>query len=332
MGIWDFRQLQQNLDKKAAPNLVMLFGDEDYLVSEALKLLRQNVLKEGAIDFNYDQFFVGDAPMARIVDTVETLPMMCERRLVVLRFVERLTDKSWIDLFQLFENPVESTCFILVAAKVDKRKKYFKTIERAGQVVELKKPYENQIPAWIEYISFSHNLKLDKEGMHLIHQLVGSNLSEINSEIVKLKQFVGEAPKATAADILQVISKVKVDSVFELTDAIGKRDRVEALTCLANLLEHGQNELGTMAMISRHVRVLETLKQGLNEGLRGAKLCAKVGVPSFFLQKYMSQVNLWKDAQIANTIRALHETDIALKSSPVSSAIWLENFILKTCR
>ena len=103
------------------------------------------------------------------------------------------------------------------------------------------------------------------------------------------------------------------------------------MTCLANLLEYGQNEIGALALIARHVRILSTIKEGLRAGLAGARLSAKAGVPHFFLGDYVSQTKHWTDKKIARTMHALHETDRALKSSPISGHIWLENFIIKTC-
>ncbi len=332
MAIWDFRQLQQNIELKDFPRLSLIFGEESYLIGEALKLVRYQVSEEASSDFNYDQFFVGLDSASKVRDTAEMLPMMAARRLVIYRDVDKLKEKDWAQIYSLLEDPIDSTCFVLVATKIDKRKKYYKTCLKNGQVVELKKPYDNQVPAWIDYIAYNHELKLSRPSIQVLQQLVGSQLADLNSEMAKLKQYLGDKTQVSEADVLKVVSKVRVDSVFDLTEAIGKKDRAAALTFLANLLDHGQNEMAAIALILRHVRILGALNDGLRQGLRGAKLCSKVGVPSFFLQKYMHQSEKWNEKQLAQTVRVLHETDKAIKSSPVSSHIWLENFILKTCQ
>jgi DNA polymerase-3 subunit delta len=332
MASWDFRQLQQNLDSQNFPNLALIFGDEIFLLNEALKLIKKQVVDSSLLDFNYDQFFAGMDSASKVRDAVEQLPMMSNRRLVIYRDVEKLKDKDLEVLNPILDNPIESTCLILVSETVDKRKKIFKSCEKNGQTIELKKPYENQIAAWIDYIAYNHKLKLTKPGMEMLHQLVGSHLMDLKGEIQKLKQYLGDKNEASEEDILKVVSRLRVDSVFDLTEAIGKKDKVKALTVLANLMDHGQSEIGTLALIARHMRTLSSIQSGLEEGLRGAKLCAKVGVPSFFLQKYLYQSERWNKKQLAETMNALHETDKAIKSSPVSSHIWLENFILKTCQ
>lgn len=166
----------------------------------------------------------------------------------------------------------------------------------------------------------------------MILQLVGQNLSEINNETMKLKQYLGDKTEATIDDVLKVVSHARVDSIFDLTNAIGRRDRSGALVYLAHLLENGQSEVGALSLILRHVRILAALREGQSIGLTGAKLSAKVGIPNFFLKQYQEQAKKWDDRKITKTLNALHKTDLALKSSPVSSHIWLENFIVQTCQ
>lgn len=328
---WDLRRLQQSLLRDDPAPLYFLVGEDAYLIDESLKLLRQQSLKNGAVDFNYDSFYVGEVKTEQVRDTVETLPMMCERRLVIYKGVQALKEGDWERLYPILERPVESSTFVLVADKIDKRKKYFKLLAKQATVVELNPPYENQMPAWIDYIAFQQGLELSTESRSLLQQFVGVNLSEIHNEVKKLKNYLAERKKVEPEDVLAVVSHSKVESIFDLTNAIGRKDRALALTCLANLLEHGQNEVGALALVTRHVRILMGLKEGLRSGLNGAKLSAKVGIPNFFLQQYLAQVRLWDEAKIKKTIYALHETDKALKSSPVSSHIWLENFIIRTC-
>src|SRR5262249_39019174 len=159
----------------------------------------------------------------------------------------------------LIEEPVLSTALVFIGNKIDKRKKHFKRLLEKGIAIEFKRPFDNQIPDWIRSLSRKRDLKLTPDAVLLFHQLVGSNLTDIDAELTKLSEFLGGAgTKKTAdvEDILKSVSRLRVDSVFDLTDAIGRGDRARALDCLVNLLDHGQSEVGVLALISRHVRIL----------------------------------------------------------------------------
>jgi DNA polymerase-3 subunit delta len=329
---WDLRRLQLSLDKKKPAHVYFLYGEETFLVDEALKVIKSKVLEEGAHDFNFDSFIAPETSTGHVRDAVETLPVMCERRLVVYKNVESLKDDAWGELEPVFAKPFDSATLVLVAGKIDKRKKHIKRLQSAAVFVELKKPFDNQIPIWIEYIAHLNDVKLSGEATAAIQELVGTNLSEVNNEIKKIRQFLGAKRKnIELEDVLTVVSRARVESVFNLTDAIGRRDRAQALVCLANLLEHGQNEMGVVALIHRQMKILSSICEGRKAGLNGSRLSQKVGVPEFFMKQYLEQARLWDQSKLTGAIRALHETDKALKSSPVSSHIWLENFILRTC-
>ena len=329
---WDLRRLQQYLEKYKAHSLVLAFGEEAYLMNESVDLIKRKVVNEGASDFNYDQFFAGDNKVSQVRDAVETLPVMAERRLVIFKDVHKLKEADWVQLMPVLESPIESCVLVLTADKIDKRKKYYKKVNEHGIALELKKPYDNQIPMWIDYIAFQNDLQLSRDATSMVHQTVGSHLSDVNNELKKLKQYMGDKKEADVEDVLKVVSRTRVDSVFHLTDAIGRRDRAAALVCLANLLDHGQSEIGTLALIARHIRILADIKLGMTSGLSTPQLSSKVGVPQFFLKQYLHQAKSWEDAKIFKTMEVLQKTDKALKSSPVSSHIWLESFIIQTCQ
>lgn len=331
MSGWDLRRLQMHLQKGAPQSLYFLIGEDYFLIQEALAGLKSVVLSEGATDFNQDQFFAGDDDVVKIRDTIEMLPMMCARRLVVVRDAQDFKDKDWDVLLPVLESPVDTTTTIFIADKIDKRKKAFKKLEEVGAFVELARPYDNQLNPWIDYIAAKLGLTVSQEAAALLKQLIGSSLTELNNELLKLRDFIGERKSVEGEDILKVVSRSKADTIFDLTNAIGKKDRALALQLLAHLLEQGQSEVGAVAMIARHLRILSVVRDGAKEGLPTAKLCLKAGIPQFFLPDYQKQAKAWSEDKLDKAMHALKETDKALKSSPVSSHIWLENFILKAC-
>lgn len=331
MPAWDERKFNESLNRGQIQPLYYLYGEEVYLLNEAVNGLIKSSLQEGMSDFNLDVFYGQDASGSQVRDAIETLPMMAQRRVVVLKEGQDFKVKDLETLLPVVQSPVDSTTFIIVATKVDKRKKFFKDFQKNGVVVEFRKPFEQQIPGWIKYIGQKHGLVVaDTEAM-MLHQMVGPSLLSLDNEIRKLSQYLGENKQVTMEAIQEIVSHSRVDSVFDLANAIGDKDQVTALVCLANLLENGQNEVGALSLITRHIRILAMVQEGLKDGLAGAKLSSRVGVPPFYIKKYVEQSRKWSGTKVQKTYEALLDTDRALKSSPLSSHIWLENFVIRTC-
>lgn len=331
MALIDSQKFYKDLEKGQLAPLYFLFGEEPYLINQSVERFKYAVLNEGAVDFNYSLFYASDADVNTIRDAVETLPMMAAKRLIIVKEAQEFTDKEWNELETLIANPVDSSVFVLLASRIDKRKKQIRLLLDKADCVEFKKPYENQIPSWVNYIAQNLGLTISNDAIHLLHKLVGNHLTEIEAELKKVGEFIGGGRRIEMQDVAQVVSRSKEENVFDFTKAIGENDRVKALEHLVHLLDQGQNEIGIVSLVARHVRILLTLKRGSEEGLHGAKLAHFAQVPPYFLEGYLDQSRLWTIKKLEQTLIVLSETDKALKSSPLSSHIWLENMVLKTC-
>ncbi len=251
--------------------------------------------------------------------------------MVIVKEAQDFTDKEWDQLDPVLQTPVDSTVLIFVGGKIDKRKKFFKILLEQARCVEFRKPFENQVPGWIRQICRAHGLEIADDAVQLLHRLVGSQLLEIEAEVKKLADFLDQRKNIQLEDVAQCVSKRREENVFALAAKIAEGDRVQALYQLADLLQDGQSDVGIVSLVARHLRLLYVLKQGIEMGLMGQKLAQYAQVPNYYLADYVSQSKLWTYKKIESALLVLAETDKALKSSPLSSAIWLENLILKTC-
>ncbi len=325
------QKIYKDLEEQKFSPLYFFYGDEPYLLGQIPDRFKFTVLNENTVDFNFSVYYAGDVDVVTLKDTVETLPVMSQQRLILVKNAHQFSENEWAELQEIFSNPVDSTVLVFMAEKIDKRKKSMKMIFDAAITCEFKKPYENQIPQWINYLGQNYDLKIAQDAIHRLHRLVGNNLSELDHQIQKLKSFVGAKEVITISDVNMVVSSSKEESVFDFTKAIGQKDRVTALEQLVNLIDQGESEMSIVALLSRHVRILMTVRAGMDQGVGGAKLASLAQVPAYFIESYTDQARLWTVKKLEDSLVILSETDKALKSSPVSSHIWLENMVLKSC-
>jgi DNA polymerase-3 subunit delta len=328
----DPRTLTTNLDKGYFSPLYLFVGEETFMVDEALSQLREKVLSEGLMDFNLNVFYASDCSTEQVRDAVETLPMMANRRLVIVKQAQDLSASELESLTPLIENPVDTSIFVLVGTKADMRKKFFKLFESNGAVVKFQRPFENQMNPWIQYIAKKHDLTLGDEALEILKEWVGPNLTEINNEMAKLTQYLGERKEVTVEDIRQSVSHNRVETVFELVNSMGRRDAAASFMHLAHLLDNGQNEIGVLALTIRHFRILLLCQEALKEGLSQSQIASRVGVHGFFIKEYIEQAKLQDSKQLVQIYDVLLDTDRALKSNPLSSHLWLENLVMRAVK
>tara|TARA_B100000749_G_scaffold280896_1_gene280697 strand:- start:69424 stop:70434 length:1011 start_codon:yes stop_codon:yes gene_type:complete len=326
---WDLRQLQIYISKNRPKGVFFVVGEETYLVDESLRVLKEKFIEHvPTIDFNFDQVYAHDVKGESVADLVDTLPMMADQRMVLVRGAQSWKESDWSKLASVLETPQESCLFVIEMEKIDRRKKWVKNLGKSIQWVELKPPYDNQIPQWIQYISSELDLKLSHGQVQWVQQCVGQRLVDIKNELLKLKQFIGEETIVSDEDLRRVVSATKTQSVFELTDAIASNQKGEALQALNKLIDQGQNEVGIVHMVARHFRMLRKTLSLKGKGLGADQLAKELGVHKFFVSKYIQQSQKWSQGRLDQATSHLYEVDGNLKSSSLRGQLFLENLIL----
>ena len=153
----------------------------------------------------------------------------------------------------------------------------------------------------------------------------------LKNEIQKLAMFLEGKKHVSIEHVLEVVPRTRPENIFALSRAIGQQNLSSALLCLTHLLEDHQSEIGVLALVIRHIRILSRVKEGIMRKYSKKALCELVGVPSFFIQNYIEEAGMWTEANIRSAVEQLKITDEALKSSSLPPSLWLERFIIKTC-
>jgi len=331
VAIIDQGKFYKDLESGQLSPLYFIFGDEPFLIEQCIERFKYAVLNESTVDFNYSLYYAADVEVVTLKETIETLPVFSERRLVILKNAQELKEGEWQELESLINKPVDSTVFVLFADKIDKRKKSFKNLIDHGQSIEFKKPYDNEIPRWINYYASYYELKLTQAAIHRMHRLVGNNLAEIYAQLSNLKNYLNGQSLVDVAEVNAVVSNSREENIFDFTKAVGQKDRVLALEQIVNLLDQGQSEIGIVSLLARHMRILLTVRSGMDQGIGGSKLAGLANVSPYFIDEYCDQAKKWSVKRLEESLVLLNETDRALKSSPLSAHIWLENMVLKSC-
>ena len=325
----------QNLENKLSKNqvspLYFIMGPEVFLIKESLRKIKSHVLSPESLDFNYEVFCAGEVEIEKVCGAVETLPVFSTKRVIVCEEIHRLKESDWKVLQSIVSEPVETCVLVFVSSNPDKRKKVIKELLSSCEVILAQTPKEVEWSVWLKWMGEREGLSFSDSAVTLIKEYACYDLMHLETEVKKLKNFLGSKKNISAEDILNVVPRIRPENIFDLSKAIGQKNLSSALLCLARLLEDNHNEVGVLSLISRHIRILTRIKEGVKKGHTEQTLCNKTGVPRFFIREYIQESGLWTDQKLLSTIEILKATDKALKSSPVSSHIWLENFIVKTC-
>lgn len=322
------REIQNIIQAGTLPGLILLYGAESYFIEEGLQLIRNEVVAPENRDFNLTQYYGKDIKPGEVVEQARTFPVFSERRLVIIKNVHEASADQLEGLLEYLDDPVPETVLLLTAEKIDARRKFYQILKKSGKAIEFKKIYDNQLPSFVRDLAKSFNVTLTGDGLKLFCKRVGTNLVEVQGELEKLVGYLGERDIADEKDVAAIVSDTRIESVFDLTDALGEGDISQAFHLMDRLLAEGQAPLMVLAMMTRHFRQMWKVRELVSQKVPQSEFPKRVGVSPYFLKGLMQQARRFDNQQYHQVFNMLLATDLALKSSGSEPRMHLEKLIL----
>jgi DNA polymerase-3 subunit delta len=277
-----------------SPALALICGDDEFAVKQRAKLLYLQWSEElGGMDHEIIDASVsnsGDAlaAIAKLREALNTLPFFGSGKVVWLRDCNFLGDEraasaqavteTFNELADELKNfKWQNVRLLISAGKVDKRKTFFKTLDKIGSV-ESFAALSADDKDWAEHAEVAartavreRNKEISEEALAELVSRVGPNARQLENEIEKLSIFAGDRKRIEFADVAAICSRNKTARAFALGDALGDRNLPVLLKRLDEELwetkfDSKKSEIGLLYGLIGKIRALLLLKEMLREG------------------------------------------------------------------
>lgn len=314
--------------------IYFLHGEESYLLDHAVQAVIELAAPDGLNDFNYDAFHAKSTSGDTLRAAVETLPFMCKRRVVLLRDLQEMDLKQLDALDDYFSNPSPTTCLIIHAMtaekKVDGRLGIVRKLKKASESCEFKSFYQEDVEDFIHKRARHRNMRLERDSVAYLSEAVGSKLADLDAALEKLDLFVGDSEQqrdVSLAQVQEIIADTKVNTVFELTDALGERHMEQALHILEKMMLSGEAAIMINQMIARHFRIIAKLQDPSIRHAGRNERASAAGVSPFFLKDYDRHARKFSAQKVEQLLERLVDVDMLLKSSKLDDQLILEQLV-----
>jgi DNA polymerase-3 subunit delta len=308
-----YEEIIASVKEGALAPVYLFHGDEDFLAEECTRIIIGRGLPEDQRGFNLDVLYGGDVDARTVLSRVTSFPMMGERRVVVVKDFDSVRDSD--NLTQYVEEPLSTTCLVLVAQKVDMRKRPFVTVKKRGVVIECKRLYEDRIPAWIGKRVQQDGRTIEPKASALLATYTGNSLRDVRNELDKLYTFIGDRSAITADDVMAVAGVSKEYNIFELQRALGQRDLKRSTEIMAMILDSGGSALMITAMLTRFFVTLWKLHDLRARGTQQQEIARELGIHPFFFDEYKTATDLFSLADIGKAFELLVRAEEEIKTS-----------------
>jgi len=216
------------------------YGSEDVLKDEAISDIVKAVLDESLKDFNFDQVQAGQVDPAGLADLCSALPMMADRRVVVVRGVEAWKRKTRAKKAAVayLQDPAPDTVLILVQSATDDKPD--KALAGACYTVDFREMALEETVRWLKREADRNHIQFDRGADGHLLATVGGNLGVLRSEVAKLSGLAVDGP-ITIEQVGDVVGIHQGETMTDWRDAVLAGDTAKAVSLIESIL----NQSGT---------------------------------------------------------------------------------------
>lgn len=342
-----YKDIVYNIKDKNFEKIYLLYGKEHYLIDNAINLFKQS-LNESMIDFNLEIIDGKETTLDQLLSSVETLPFMDERKIVIVKDFELLTkskkknfsDKDEKIFANHLENIPDTTVLVFaVYGEIDKRKNIVSKMSKNGIAYNCEKISDMELFKWTKKKFEQNKVMIENAQIMYFIESTGYKdknneytLSDIDNEIKKISSFAGSNTKVTN-EIIDRLSQKKIENdIFKLIDYIGDKNSQNAIKILNDMINEGESVLGIFAMINKQFRIVLQVKELLNKGLNNKKISEKLKISSFIVNKSIKISRNFTEAMIIDMLNYILESDYKIKNGLMRDTLAIEMLVSKYCQ
>lgn len=325
--------------KSSVPNCLIIYGDEDFLIDDTIRLIKDKYINKDYESLNFMQLEKLDNNFKEFNTFCGTYPVFSENKMCVIQESIFLTSSSSLSeheekqLINTIDNIHESLIiiFVMKGHNVDSRKKLVKKIKEKNAVFEIKKLNENDLTKYITKQFKELNLEISMGNANYIANNSGYleyestlTLYTINNELKKLYSYVKGNKQVSLEEIENVMVKSVESNIFKLVDYICEGNKKKAYEMIEEMLINNTPEQYIIHMLVRQYRMIYQYVILQNKGYSYNEILNKMKIKNFIGAK-ISKIARTLDAKtIEEYMEKFLIIDKKIKTGEMDSKIGLE--------
>jgi DNA polymerase-3 subunit delta len=322
------KALHTALKKRVFDPVYYLFGDDDFLKEGASRDIVDAAVDASMRDFNLEIRRASELDAEGLDALLGTPPMLAERRVVVLRDVDKLKKPARAVLDRYLARPAHDTVLVLVApagVKADKG------LSERATAIEWAPLDGARLPNWVVHHARSAlGRAITPDAVTLLVEAVGSDLAQLAVELEKLASYCAETIDERA--VSDIVGVRRGESLGDLLDAVAAKDVATALRLIPTVLQLPKTTGVSIVMaLTTQTLALGYAEAALASGLppRGLfpELMALLKETGSYpgrpwgeaVTAWTKHAARWTAAEIESALAALLFADAALKDTRLSS-------------
>ena len=307
-------------------NNYLLEGNDTFVLElEREKIIKENKFKNAAI-YKYD---LEESELEKVLEDLDTYGFLTEKKVIIVKNIESLKydeyKKDFDHLYKYLENPNLDNLLIIETKKIG-NSKVLKELKNKCEFIEV----DLDSKRYIKNILKDYNIS--DEAVSLLDKYCLSDISKIDSECQKLKNFKLEEKEITIDDIKELVV-IKIgdpkDLTFSFTRSLAMRDRKAALSKYRELLSYDIEPIGIIGLLASQIRIIYQTKLLEKDHLSDREMANILEEKSDYrVSKARELTRLYSEDDLLKLMEELAKIDLTIKTTDVDPNSLIEMFVI----
>lgn len=306
-----FKELKKSLTEKIYPCYVLVpeSNYEDlFLKSSCISNITKAVVKNYP-DLNLNVYSTENIDIATLINSLNTLPFLNEKRLVIIKEFEIKKNEKLIDALKKYLEAPSSSTVLIIDEKIGS---IFSSLEKIENVcaVDCSRVEYPILRAYLENQCKINNIKIDEQAVNKLIEFTNSDMTKLSFETNKLINLKNDSKQITSSDVEQNVTKSLEYQIFELTSALMIKDAEKAIYIVDDIIKGKKYISSILSLIATHFRRMFYVKvNGAN-----ADTAKYLGVKPYALTKIEEQSRGFLTIKLKEILENCKNIDYSIKS------------------
>lgn len=288
-------------------NVYKITGEDGYLISQAIAEI-ESQLDDAMPEMNKSVFNDENFSADKVIYAASQLPFMAKKRLVVVREVSKISEDDKKKLIAYAKNPSPESVLVFVDDN-----KIFSAIPATPIDCKNLSPYE--LTALINSEVQKRGKRIEPDAVKFLIENCSGVVLKIENELEKLYSYLGDGELITLDMAKKLVTKSEDYNVFELSEALSKKNGEKAISLATLMLEDGDPGM-IFSLLSNHFRRLFHSKISKETPAELAKL---FGVKEYAIIKARQQAENFSAGALKKINELILSVDYMVKNGEMNA-------------
>ena len=308
---------------KMETNNYLIISSDDITINNSInRIIKDSKFK----DYELIKYDLTVNELSSVIEELNTYNFLSTNKIIVLNnalFIEESNyDKELKQINEYIDNYNPDNIFIMIASKKRSAKEVTSLIEKITLI-------DSDLSCEAIIKNNLEDFKMDNSAIKKLIEYSLNNNEKVLSELNKLKMYRIDSPNKliTLEDVENIVIKEYDLNVFDLVNAITKKDKKKAFSIYEKLIDNTDSS-SLIGSIASKVKMLYSVKILRDEGLSMDSIAEKLDVKKGAVSYALEECDNFSTKKLIKLLKELCDLDFKSKSQNVDMDFLFKMFML----